>query len=106
MGCSIHLGEEWADKEVVIFSDNKTTIDVWQTGSCTDAVMMRIIRAISFKAATVNLNLVLSHVPGKQNVDADMLSRFQVQEFLQRNPEADREPTFLDPEAWNLSGMS
>ena len=99
-------GDEWANQEVVIFSDNKTTVDVWRSGSCNDPLMMRIIRAIFFKAAKVNLNIILCHISGKENVDADLLSRFQVQEFFHRNPQADWEPTFLPPEVWTLNGMS
>ena len=66
--------------------------------------MMAIIRAIFFKAASVNLNLILSHISGKKNIDADMLSRLQVEDFLARNPHADEEPTILAPEAWSLNG--
>ena len=97
-------GEQWANKEVVIFSDNQTTVDVWNTGSCSDNLMMAIIRAIFFKAARSNLNIVLSYIPGKENVDADLLSRFQVDEFLQRNPEADLQPTILAEAVWTLAG--
>ena len=97
-------GDLWANREVVIFSDNKTTIEVWQSGTCTDSLMMAIIRAIFFKAAKVNLNIILSYIQGKKNIDADLLSRLQVHEFLQRNPQADWEPTILAPEAWTLNG--
>ena len=36
-------GHQWANREVVIFSDNQTTVDVWQSGTCTDTLMMKII---------------------------------------------------------------
>ena len=99
-------GDHWTNKQVVIFSDNQTTIDVWQSGTCTDPLIMKIIRAIFFHAAKRNLNLILSYVPGKENIDADLLSRFQVKQFLQRNPEADWEPTFLAEEVWTLAGTN
>ena len=66
--------------------------------------MMRVIRAIFFRAAKLNLHIILAHVAGVDNTDADMLSRFQVQEFRSRNPQADREPTALLDAAWELSG--
>ena len=97
-------GHQWANREVVIFSDNQTTVDVWQSGSCTDALMMKIIRAIFFHAAKHNLNIVLSYISGKENTDADLLSRLQVEEFLLRNPQADWNPTFLAEETWTLAG--
>ena len=99
-------GYQWANKEIVIFSDNKSTVEAWQSGTCNDALMMAIIRAIFFRAAKFNLNVILSYFPGKKNIDADMLSRFQVEEFLARNPEADTDPTFLAPEVWTLAGQS
>ena len=97
-------GHRIANREIVIFSDNKTTIEVWQSGSCTDKLMMAVIRAIFFKAAKHNFNIVLSYLPGKDNTDADLLSRFQVHQFLQRNPEADWEPTIIAEETWTLRG--
>ena len=97
-------GQDWEDREIVIFSDNQSVVDVWRSGTCTDALMMRVIRAIFFRAAKLNLHIILAHVAGVDNTDADMLSRFQVQEFRSRNPQADREPTALLDAAWELSG--
>ena len=71
------------------FSDNQTAIDIKQSGTYTDPLIMKIIWAIFFHAAKRNLNLILSYVPGKGNIDADLLSRFQIEQFLQRNPQAD-----------------
>ena len=99
-------GDEWANREVVIFSDNKAAIEVWTTGSCSDSRMMSIIRAIFFRCAQLNLNLLLSHVPGKDNVNADLLSRLQVEEFRQINPTADKYPTTIREEAWTLHGTA
>ena len=97
-------GQDWEDREIVIFTDNQSVVDVWKTGTCTDALMMKVIRAIFFRAAKLNLNIILAHVAGVDNIDADMLSRFQVQEFRSRNPQADREPTTLLDAVWELSG--
>ena len=66
--------------------------------------MMKIIRAIFFYAAKHNVNIILAFVPGKENIDADLLSRLQVQDFLLRNPQADWNPTFLAETTWTLAG--
>jgi hypothetical protein len=97
-------GSEWADREVVIFTDNQSAVDVWQSGTCSDARMMAVVRALFFRAARLNLNVILSHVAGVDNSDADLLSRLQVQEFLNANPDADEVPTPLGEDAWNLRG--
>ena len=66
--------------------------------------MMVIVRALFFHAANLNLNIIMSHLPGKQNVNADLLSRFQVEAFRRRNPMADPEPTVLPEEVWEPPG--
>ena len=66
--------------------------------------MMAVLRAIFFRCAELNLNLILAHVSGKKNTNADLLSRLQVQEFRRLNPTADRRPTPIPEEAWTLRG--
>ena len=97
-------GDEWVNQEVVIFTDNQIVVDVWRTGTCDDKLMMRLVRCIFKHAAARNMNVIMAHVPGKENIDADLLSRFQVDEFRQRNPSADPEPTVLPEEVWDLPG--
>ena len=99
-------GEEWANREVVIFSDNKAVIDVWFTGSCKDRKMMSLIRSLFFHTAGLNINLLLSFVPGRYNINADLLSRLQVQEFKWNHPAADKEPSHLPEAVWTLPGTS
>ena len=97
-------GREWKDNEVVIFTDNKSLVDVWSTGTCDDKRMMAIIRALFFHTASLNISLILSYIPGAENINADLLSRLQVQEFQQLNPDADKDPTWLQEEVWHLGG--
>ena len=96
--------DNWADQEVVIFSDNQAVIDVWSSGSTSDARMMAIIRAIFFRCAEINLNLVISHIPGKENTNSDLLSRFQVAQFVSLNPYAEPEPERIKEDVWTLRG--
>ena len=97
-------GHLWADREVVIFTDNQVIIDIWKTGTCPNPRMMRLVRALFFHAANLNINIIMSHIPGKLNTNADLLSRFQVEEFLRSNPSADPEPTVLPEEVWDPPG--
>ena len=53
-----------------------------------------------------NINVLMLHVPGISNIDADLLSRFQVQRFMERNPEADLVPTCVPPQVWELHGTT
>ena len=97
-------GEEWANKEVVIFSDNRAVVDIWFTGTCKDKLMMSLLRSLFFHTARLNINLLLSFIPGRYNVNADLLSRLQVEEFRRSHPTADADPTFLSEAVWMLPG--
>ena len=97
-------GDEWCDQELVIFTDNQSIIDIWTSGTSTDALIMAIVRALFFHLAERNANLILSYVPGSKNVDADRLSRLQVTEFKEDNPLADTHPTELRSAVWDLRG--
>ena len=97
-------GAEWKNREVVVFTDNDSIIEVWKTGTCTNKYMMILVRALFFHAAQLNMNIIMSHIPGKLNTNADLLSRFQVDEFRRRNPAADPEPTVLPEEVWDPPG--
>ena len=102
---AVHLwGDAWANSAVVVHTDNKSVVDVWLTGSCSDARMMAIIRALFFRCAQINLNLLVAHIPGKSNSNADFLSRLQVQAFLNACPEARNVPTPVPDDAWTLRG--
>ena len=87
-----------------MFTDNQSIINIWTTGTCSDARMMSIVRAMFFHLAERNANLILSFVPGARNINADRLSRLQVTEFRNDNPEADEHPTELGEEVWALRG--
>ena len=97
-------GHEWRDQEVVIFTDNQSLVDVWTSGSCTDALMMGLIRALFFHTASFNIHLRLAYIPGAENIDADLLSRLQVLEFKDRNPTAEEDPDEVPEEVWYIPG--
>ena len=96
-------GHHWRDKEIVIFTDNQSVVDVWLSGSCKDKLMMSIIRSLFFFSAKRNINILVDHIPGKLNVYSDLLSRLQITEFRRIHPSADPHPTPLPVQVWNLT---
>ena len=64
--------------------------------------MLTIIRKIFFFAARHNINILMHHVPGHFNTNADLLSRLQVPQFLRSNPQADARQTDVPIEAWKI----
>ena len=99
-------GDSWVNNEILIFTDNQAVVDVWLSGTCKDKLMMKLIRCMFFFAAKRNINILVAHVPGKVNTDADLLSRFQIRQFLDRNPSAHSEPVPLCPEIWDTPGYT
>ena len=97
-------GHHWSDSQIIIHTDNEATVNVWKTGTCKDKKMMRIIRALFFFCAKINLNVMLEFIPGKVNINSDNLSRLQVDRFLQMNPSANRAPTSIPEEVWTIWG--
>ncbi len=94
-------GSRWCDKQIVLFSDNQDTVDIWYKGSTTEKQMMKILRKLFFFTAKHNINLILKHIPGKDNVLADLLSRFQVDKFLDTLPTADHAPALIPEDTWD-----
>ena len=99
-------GDEWANQEVVIHTDNQSVVDIWLTGTCADKNMMKIIRSLFFFTAKRNINLLMAHIRGTDNVNADLLSRLQVQQFRRNCPDADLHPTVVADQVWDLVGAT
>ena len=95
-------GHHWANAQLVIYTDNETTVNVWKTGTCKDKDMMRVIRALFFFCARINLNVMLSFIPGHLNIHADCLSRLQIANFKRNNPTADQTPAVIPEDAWTI----
>eukprot|EP00111_Clytia_hemisphaerica_P015890 TCONS_00046951-protein len=80
--------EFFRDCRIVVFSDNEATVSVWSSSSSKDKQMMAIIREIFFITAKKNILLSVRHIPGSNNVFADLLSRLQVNAFKLVCPES------------------
>ena len=63
---------------------------------------MALLRALFFFCAKQNIHLQFFHVPGKQNVYADLLSRLQVEKFKRLHPDPDDVPTPLPGMVWDI----
>ena len=74
--------DQWRDLQLVTSTDNMAIVQVWLSGTCKSPPIMALVRRFFFFLARRNLNLTLTHIPGKLNIDADLCSRLQVQKFL------------------------
>ena len=91
-----------ANKQIIFHCDNLAIVSVWQSGSCKNPDIMRVMRALFFTCAVHNINLLTTHIPGSSNIAADLLSRLQVPKFRFEKPDSDPEPTPLPDSIWQI----
>ena len=68
--------QPWANKKVAIACDNLAVVQVLNSGKTRDLTLAAIARNIQFQIATTNISLKVTHIPGKFNTIADLLSRW------------------------------
>ena len=66
----------WSNKRIKIFSDNMAVLQFLTTGKAWDQVLATCVRNIWLIAALNNIQFQFAHIPGKNNVLADLLSRW------------------------------
>ena len=93
-------GGERHDAQILLHTDNMPVVQVWATGTCKCPHIMLLMRRLFFFLAQRNVNLRLAHVPGCQNINADMLSRLQVEEFRSRACGPLPMPTMVPSHVW------
>jgi hypothetical protein len=92
-------GPLWANKHVVVLSDNSTTVTCINRGSSRSVLLMKYLRHIFWLSAVFNFRLKAVPVVGDDNVLADRISRLH-------EPEARQYLTILlalSPLSWHVS---
>ena len=73
----------WQNKMVEINCDNLAVVEVLNSGKARDPFLALCARNVWLISAMFNIHLVFSHIPGKNNHIADLLSRWTIT----KNPE-------------------
>ena len=68
--------QHYCSKIINIFCDNSAVVTVLQTGKTKDPILAKIARNIFMQAASLDIFLKFSHVPGVDNQVADLLFRW------------------------------
>ena len=68
-------GVKWRHSAIDIFCNNLGVVQVVETGKTKDSFLALCVRNIWLLAASLDIQLNISHVPGIHNVIADTLSR-------------------------------
>ena len=75
-------GPRWSTKRIVFHCDCMSAVQAWNKSSSIDNDMCELIRTILYLSSTYSFDIHIMHIPGVDNVCADLLSRGQVKEFL------------------------
>ena len=67
--------KQWASRAIVIKFDNEAVVTVAHKGVTRDSALAAMVQNMWFVTASYNVKLKLIHIPGIQNVSADLLSR-------------------------------
>ena len=70
--------QQWRFKKVHFLCDNIAVVQVLQSGRTKDAHLACISRNILMAASMHDIDISVSHIPGKENSIADLLSRWTV----------------------------
>ena len=99
--------QHWANRRIKIYCDNMAVLEVLRNGRARDNVLALMARNIWLVCAMFNIHIVVIHIPGKNSVVADLLSRWQFssenQQALQQLPTPIWVPTHLDLTLLNYS---
>ena len=88
-------GQVWANKSIEIHCDNLAVVEILSLGKARDSIMATCARNIWLLAAIYNINLIVTHIRGKENCVADLLSR-----WFQTKDNCGKLRQFLDCPIW------
>ena len=90
-------GAMWRGKRILWRCDNQAAVHAIGRRSCRDSTLMHLIRCLFFFEAVYQFNLEAEHLPGRDNILADDLSRDRRLSFLSKAPHMRRDPAVVPP---------
>ena len=73
MACAL-WGSEWRNQMVLFRCDNAAVVDIIRAGRSRHTLCMHLMRSFSLFTAIRGITVTAVHLPGKDNVVADVLS--------------------------------
>ena len=91
------FGTKITNSTVLFLTDSRDVSCNLNKQSSTCKISMHIIRSLILKPVSLNIHLTAKHIPGKTNILADRISRFQVTPQLLSNYGTETTPTPIPP---------
>ena len=85
-------GRRFANKSILFLCDNEALVHVINKQTSKEPKIMCLMRRLVLHALNLNIRIKAEHLPGRENILADALSRSQVHVFKKYLPTADLEP--------------
>ena len=82
-------------KQIVIFTDNEAIVTIWTTDTSKDKRIMTVVRELFYVSTNYSINISFRHIPGKFNINTDLLSRLQVEVSKSICPNYKEEPSLV-----------
>ena len=79
-------GHQMKNSRILFMSDNQSVVYVINARTSKDTVMMDLLRKLVIATMSNNIDFQSKHIPGKYNVIADLLSRFQEEKVFHMAP--------------------
>lgn len=70
-----YWAHHWANKRILIFSDNAVTVSALNKGTSRNNTVMRFLRYMFWLSAKYNFHITARHIKGTHNDRADTISR-------------------------------
>ena len=86
-------GKHFQNRCLVIHSDNMAVVQIINKQTTKEPMVMALVRRMVIACMTLNILLRAKHIPGKENILPDLLSRFQMGQFKRLAPQMDNLPT-------------
>ena len=96
-------GEDWSAKNVKVWCDNSSVVDIINKGESKELDALHLMRCLSFFKAKFQFSLFAEHIAGEDNDLADALSRNNSCYFRSNYSQADLLPTPLPPQLLDLT---
>ena len=72
---AIRWAPAWTNKTIHVFCDNTTAVAILNKVTSSHPLMMSYLRHLFWLSATFNFRIKVFHVPGRDNIMADHISR-------------------------------